>query len=47
MIGLTEAEKYVECRALTQKDTGNMFGVVIRTILLVNKESGGGCCSIV
>ncbi|CAL9727856.1 GTP-binding protein Rho1p [Monosporozyma unispora] len=41
------AKKYMECSALTGEGVDDVFEVATRTSLLVNKEPGGSCCTIV
>lgn len=40
------AKKYMECSALSGEGVDDVFEVATRTSLLMNKEPGGSCCSI-
>ncbi|EDO15244.1 hypothetical protein Kpol_1029p18 [Vanderwaltozyma polyspora DSM 70294] len=41
------AKKYLECSALTGEGVDSVFELATRTSLLVNKEPGSKCCTIV
>ncbi|SCU88240.1 LADA_0E09010g1_1 [Lachancea dasiensis] len=41
------AKRYMECSALDGTGVDDVFEVATRTSLLVNKEPGGGCCTVI